>query len=493
MTLRVYNSLSGEKELFEPVEPGKVKIYLCGPTVYRYSHIGHAVGPVIFDTIKRYLVYKSYDVTWVVNVTDVDDKLIDEAAATGTPVDQIAARVTEDYLGCLRDLEVVGIDHLPKATEHIEPIVRLIQRLIERGAAYAVDGDVYFDISADGDYGKLTHRDPAEQTAGTRELHVGQKKHPGDFALWKSAKEGEPAWDSPWGRGRPGWHIECSAMSMQYLGETFDFHGGGMDLKFPHHENEIAQSETATGREFAKYWLHNGLLRIGGEKGSKTKGNAPLVHDLVSQHSAEALRFFILSTHYRRPIDFTDEAMANTHKALAGFYRLFERIERLGGTSPYEADLHMEGMAGEAQSDEDRRFAREALALKLAFMERMDDDFNTAGAISVLHELAALVNRFIDEQRLEEESARGEGAGFALAGGVMIVSLGRLLGLFIRAPRKEKLDDSLAGRVIEAMIALRNEARAEKNFALADRVRDRLAECGVVLEDRPDGTIWRRG
>jgi cysteinyl-tRNA synthetase len=501
MTLRVYNSLTGEKELFEPVEPGKVKIYLCGPTVYRYSHIGHIVGPVIFDAIKRYLSFKAYEVTWIVNITDVEDKLIDESKATGEPVEQIATRVTEDYLRCLRELDVVGIDHLPKATEHIESIIKLVQRLIERGAAYAADGDVYFDIAKDDDYGKLTHRDPAEQTAGTRELKGGQKRNPGDFVLWKSARPDEPAWDSPWGKGRPGWHIECSAMSMQYLGETFDIHGGGMDLKFPHHENEIAQSETATGRPFAKYWLHNGLTRVatkasgrelgGPEKMSKSLGNVKLVRDLLEKHAPEAIRFFILSTHYRRPIDFSDEALDNAVKSLATFHRLFERIGRIANASVYQADLRLEGLAGDAQAEVDRDFARQALAFKLAFLERMDDDFNTAAAIATLHELATLVNRYADEQQIEVKP-RPEAVQFALAGAVMIVELGRLLGLFIRPPTKKQPGDELLGKLVQLLIDIRAEARSAKNYAMGDRIRDGLAALGIKLEDRPDGTGWTK-
>ncbi|MCG3179622.1 MAG: Cysteine--tRNA ligase [Phycisphaerae bacterium] len=492
MTLRVYNSMSGEKELFTPVEPGKVKIYLCGPTVYRYSHIGHAVGPIIFDAVKRYLSFKGYQVTWIVNITDVDDKLIEESKATGETVEAIATRVTDDYLQCLRELGVNSIDLMPKATEHIDAIVRLIERLALTGAAYAIDGDVYFDIAADADYGKLTHRDPGEQAAGTRELRsADRKRNPGDFVLWKSAREGEPAWDSPWGKGRPGWHIECSAMSMQYLGETFDIHGGGMDLKFPHHENEIAQSETATGKTFAKYWLHNGLTRINTKKAARSERNAPLIRELLASQGAESIRFLVLSTQYRRPIEFNDEAMAAVNKQLSSFYRLFERIARMTDSSVYTADLHLEGLVDESQAASDRDFAQQCLVQKLAFMERMDDDFNTAGAISVLHDLAGLVNRYIDEEHLESKG-RAEGLSFALGGAVMIVELGRIIGLFEQPPRKAATSDALADSLMKLFIELRQQARAGKNFALADNIRDRLAEIGVVLEDRSDGTIWRK-
>lgn len=304
MTLRVYNTLSGEKELFEPVIPGKVGIYLCGPTVYKPAHIGHAVGPVIFDAIKRYLTYKGYQVTWVVNVTDVEDKLIAAARDAGKSVPELARELEQQYVECMSALGVRSIDIMPRASEHIAEIIAHIERLIARGAAYVVAGDVYFDVSRDEDYGKLTHRNPEEQFAGTREgLVQAAKRNPGDFALWKAAKPDEPAevqYDSPWGRGRPGWHIECSAMAMKYLGQTFDIHGGGMDLKFPHHENEIAQAETDTCKPFAKYWLHNGLTRFNTKKISKSDPEFEKVMqslqltNLLATHSPELLRFLIL-------------------------------------------------------------------------------------------------------------------------------------------------------------------------------------------------------
>src|SRR4051794_3616127 len=262
MSLRVYNTLSKQKELFEPVKPGKVGVYVCGPTVYKPPHIGHMVGPVIFDAVKRYLVFKGFEVTWVVNITDVDDKLIDAARQQDTTVADLAERYTREYLECLAAFGVDTVDRYPKASEHMEEIVAMVQRLVEKGFAYAADGNVWFDVTKDEDYGKLSHRRPEEQEAGSRALEGAGKRNPADFALWKSAKPGEPMWDSPWGKGRPGWHIECSAMSIKYLGETFDIHGGGMDLLFPHHENELAQSESCTGKTFVKYWMHNGLTRI---------------------------------------------------------------------------------------------------------------------------------------------------------------------------------------------------------------------------------------
>src|SRR6478672_424977 len=288
MTIRVYNTLTKNKEPFETVRPGKVGIYLCGPTVYKESHIGHMVGPVIFDTVKRYLTYSGYEVTWVVNITDVDDKLIDQAARENTTVAELAERVTRDYLACLEALDVKGIDHLPRATEHIEEIIKITSGLIERGFAYASAGDVYFDVTKDAEYGKLSHRDPEELQAGARIEPTARKRHPGDFALWKASKPGEPSWPSPWGEGRPGWHIECSAMSMHLLGPHFDIHGGGLDLVFPHHENEVAQSEAYTGQTFATFWMHNGLLTRDGKKISKSDpGTVVLMSDLLRTHAPD--------------------------------------------------------------------------------------------------------------------------------------------------------------------------------------------------------------
>jgi len=304
MPLCVYNTLTRRKEPFETVERGKVGMYVCGPTVYKPSHVGHMVGPVIFDTVKRYLTYAGYRVTFVVNITDVDDKLIAEAARQNTTVAELAERVTADYQQNLKKLGVTGIDHMPRATQYIGEIIGMIRGLIENGHAYPSDGDVYFDVSKDPDYGKLCNRDPAQLEAGARIEVSDRKRNPGDFALWKSAKPGEPQWASPWGPGRPGWHIECSAMSMKLLGKTLDIHGGGLDLQFPHHENELAQSESYTGVPFARYWMHNGLMKIGAGKMSKSLGNEVVVSELLRVHHPETLRFFLLTTHYRRPIDY---------------------------------------------------------------------------------------------------------------------------------------------------------------------------------------------
>jgi cysteinyl-tRNA synthetase len=346
MAIVVYNTLSRRKEPFEPVCPGEVGIYLCGPTVYKPSHIGHAVGPIIFDAIKRYLVFRGFKVTWVVNITDVDDKLIDEAGKQKTTTFELAERIGKDYLKAMATLHVDGIDIMPKASEHMGEIIAITQRLIERGCAYVSGGDVYFDVTKDDEYGKLSNRKLEEQ-AGQRDLKSGEKRNPGDFALWKAAKPEEPddvKFDSPWGKGRPGWHIECSAMASRYLGDTFDIHGGGLDLVFPHHENEVAQSECANGKPFAKYWLHHGLTRVNTKKISKSDASPEMqaalakmtLHNLLAEYPGELVRFFVLSTHYRRPIEYTAEEFDSKRKGLDTFYRLFERVERLAGC-PYAA------------------------------------------------------------------------------------------------------------------------------------------------------------
>ncbi|GMU22190.1 MAG: cysteine--tRNA ligase [Phycisphaerae bacterium] len=502
MSLRVYNTLTQEKELFEPVHPGKVGIYLCGPTVYKPSHIGHAVGPVIFDTIKRYLAFKGFEVTLVVNITDVDDKLIVEAQAQKTTVPELATRVTASYLEAMQQLGVTQIDHTPKASEHIVEIIDICQRLIAKDAAYASGGDVYFDVSKDPDYGKLTRRRPEEQQSGTRELASGEKRNPGDFALWKAAKPGEPAevqFDSPWGKGRPGWHIECSAMSMKYLGETFDIHGGGMDLKFPHHENEIAQSETCFDKTFAKYWLHNGLTRFNTKKISKSDeamaakmSELTLTH-LLTRHSPELLRFVLLSTHYRAPIEFSDEEIAAKKKGLESFYRLLERTQRVTGRDPYNGGDSLDQLHAAAETEAEQAFVKDCLEHRLRFLEAMDDDFNTGGAIGSLFELATTINRFIDEQKLE---SGGSGRGRELVGGAVqtLRALARILGLFEQRPaaRDAGLGDSLTEDLMQVIIAVRAEARKNRQYGLADLIRDRLGQLGITLEDRAGGTAWRR-
>jgi cysteinyl-tRNA synthetase len=493
MALRVYNTLTRQKETFETERPGKVGMYVCGPTVYKPSHLGHMVGPVIFDTVKRYLQYLGYEVSLVVNITDVDDKLIVEAAKQGTTVAELAERVTADYCRSLERLQVTGIDHLPRATHHMSHIINMIQGLIDGKHAYACGGDVYFDVASDPDYGVLCNRDPEQLEAGARIEVSERKRNPGDFALWKGAKPGEPKWDSPWGPGRPGWHIECSAMSMELLGETLDIHGGGLDLQFPHHENELAQSESYTGKKFVRYWMHNGLMKVGTGKMSKSLGNEIVVSGLLERHTPEVLRFFLLTTHYRRPIDFSEERLDEVARGLDSFYRFFERFQRITGKSFYalaapgkRQDYNPEG--GHAE------FLVEVARQRALFLECMDDDFNTGGAIGNLYELLTDLNRFADAQQLEAPPRQQKAVTDFRIAAAALKELAQILGIFHEPPTAATgKEDKLLDGVLQLLIDLRAEARKTKNFALADQIRKRLTDLEVTLEDRPGGTIWRRG
>jgi cysteinyl-tRNA synthetase len=498
MTLRVYNTLSKTEELFNPLRPGKVGMYLCGPTVYKQPHIGHMVGPVIFDAIKRYLVFKGYEVTWVVNITDVDDKLIEAAARLNTTVPELAERCTREYMECLAMLGIDTIDRFPKASEHITEIIDICRGLVDKGLAYAADGNVWFDVSKDADYGKLSHRDVKEQESGTRTLEGSGKRHPADFALWKTAKPGEPAWDSPWGKGRPGWHIECSAMSMKYLGNSFDIHGGGLDLLFPHHENELAQSESATGKPFVKYWLHNGLTKIrtksaGGQWQTvdmhASSGNAVSAKELIERHGAELFRYMLLSTHYRSPIDFSDEVVVAASKGLATFTRLSERMERLTGAPLDSSQGEMEQIAGQLSETPAATMATEVIAKKMKFLEMMDADFNTAGAIGALHEMAGHINAYLEQNKADTQK-QPEVIEASVAAFVTMRKLARVLGLFRPVAKRQSGDD--VGKLMNLFIEMRNEARKDKNFALADRIRDGLTKAGYSLEDRAGETGWRK-
>jgi cysteinyl-tRNA synthetase len=494
MALRVYNTLTRQKESFETVQPGSVSMYVCGPTVYKPSHVGHMVGPVIFDTVKRYLAYLGYKVTLVINITDIDDKLIAQARKQNIPVPELALSVTADYCANLERLGVTGIDHLPRATDYIPDIIRMIGGLIDKGFAYAADGDVYFDVTRDPDYGKLCHRDPEQLEAGARIEVSERKRNPGDFALWKGAKPGEPKWDSPWGPGRPGWHIECSAMSMRLLGPTIDIHGGGLDLQFPHHENELAQSESYTGvPPFVRYWMHNGLMKVGTGKMAKSQGNEIVVTELLQRRPAETLRFFLLTTHYRRPIDYGEERLDEVQRGLESFYRFFERYQRITGGNFYA----LQAPTGRNQfqpEGAEREFLAEVARHRGQFLVCMDDDFNTGGAIGVLYELLTTLNRFADNRQLEERKADPATLNDFQRGVVVLKELSQILGIFrqqIVTPGSGQ--DQLVAGLMQLFIDLRAEARKAKNFALADQIRQRLAQLGITLEDRPGGTAWRLG
>jgi len=482
MTLRVYNTLTRRKEDF-PKKPGdRVTMYVCGPTVYKPSHIGHMVGPVIFDTVKRYLTYLGYKVEWVVNITDVDDKLIVRAKELGTTVPALATKMTADYLDCLKKLNVTSIDHLPKATDHIDGMKQMIGDLIAKGYAYPAGGDVYFDVSKDDDYGKLCNRDPEQLEAGARIEVSDRKRNPGDFALWKGAKPGEPkevVWESPWGPGRPGWHIECSVMSQALLGKTIDIHGGGLDLQFPHHENELAQSESATGETFARIWMHNGLLKMGSAKMAGSVGNVVNIVDLLQKYEAETVRFLLLSTHYRSPIEYSDDRLVEVGKALQSFYRFFERVERITGTSFFVS--RGPGVP-----------TTEVANLRTRYFECMNDDFNTGGAVGVLFELLTELNKFADAEKLESaKSPKLE----EFNGGVNVLKeLAGILGVFQTPITVRAANDELVGGLMKLLIDLRADARKAKNFAVSDQIRQRLAELKITLEDRPGGaTDWRVG
>ena len=525
--IRVYNTLSRTKEPFETIEPGKVGIYLCGPTVYKEAHIGHMVGPVIFDTIKRYLVYNGYQVDFVVNITDVDDKLIAESNRRGIPMSQVATEMTMDYCANLLELGVNQITHMPRATDNMEEIIRFIEELIERGFAYVTGGDVFFDVTKDREYGKLTNRNPEDQQ-GEGGGAAAKKRNPGDFALWKSAKPAEPFWDSPWGHGRPGWHIECSAMSRRILGKTFDIHGGGLDLTFPHHENEIAQSECCHGAPMARYWLHNGLMRassaagkVGGKndraaanqetaeqatietKISRSKGAGGL-RNLIIRQTGERIRFFLLRTHYRSTIVFSEEGMEEAGTGLDKFYVLFQRYERINGGLSFYLNQQGEDQPPEHRQLIDRRsdgdltrekheMLKQVAAIRDSFLAKMDDDFNTGGATSELFTLLSLLNKFADQARLEEAARKEQDLAAFNRAMETLRELTAIIGLFFKPPRKTSDDDSgqTVDGLMQLIIQLRADARGKKDFATSDRIRDGLSGVGITLEDRKGETGWK--
>ena len=483
--LSIYNTLTGKKEPFQSLQPKTVRMYVCGVTVYDYCHIGHARSALVFDVIRRYLEFNDYKVEFVKNFTDVDDKIIKRANERGVSCDAITSEYIEAYSQDMGKLGIRRATNEPKATEHMAEIIELVSRLIQKGLAYQVAGDVYFQVDKYPAYGRLSKRKLEDLQAGARVEVDERKRHPMDFALWKSSKPGEPSWDSPWGAGRPGWHIECSAMSMKHLGETFDIHGGGMDLIFPHHENEIAQSSGATGKEFARYWVHNGFVQINQEKMSKSLGNFFTIREIFEKSewsvevTGEILRYFLLSAQYRAPLDFSDQSLREAKNALNGFYDLFARLAETG--------------QGSTNTDKEASF--ESGFAGATFIIGMDDDLNTPVALAALQDLRSRWNKeFI--KGLSAEVKRAALNDFRM--------FGKILGLFqletwqfkfaAGAPSdREGSQAVLADHDIEGKLVERNEARKQKNFKKADEIRQSLASYGIVIEDKPDGTSrWKR-
>lgn len=467
--MRLYNTLSRQKEEFKPIHSGEVKMYSCGPTVYNYFHIGNARPFIIFDTLRRYFEYKGYKVKFVQNFTDIDDKMINKANEEGMTVKELAERFIAEYFKDAKGLGIKEATVHPRATEEINAIIGLIQKLEEKGYAYNVDGDVYFRAKKFKEYGKLSHQPLEELEAGAR-INVNESKEdPMDFALWKKQKPGEPAWDSPWGKGRPGWHIECSAMANKYLGSTIDIHSGGQDLTFPHHENEIAQSEAANDAPFAHYWLHNGYINVDNRKMSKSLNNFFTVRDVAREYDYEVIRFFMLSAHYRNPINFSKDLM---EQAKSGLDRMYTCLSNL--------DFLRKNAADRAMNEQETELAGKLDEYKQNFMNAMDDDLNTADAIAAMFEIVREVNANITA------TSNASVTIIELAEN-MLKELGNVLGILQKSAGQDDLDSE-----IEALIEKRQQARKEKNWAVADSIRDQLKEMGIVLEDTPQGVKWRR-
>lgn len=465
MTVKLYNTLTKRKEELKTLQPGEIKMYVCGPTVYNYIHIGNARVFVFFDVVRRYLRHLGYKVTYVQNFTDVDDRLINASKETGETVPQIAERYIEAYFA---DMDAIGVERAdvhPRATEHINEMIEAVKTLIEKGYAYEKNGDVYFRSLHKKDYGKLSHQSLEELKTGARIEVNEQKEHPLDFALWKAAKPGEISWETPWGPGRPGWHLECSAMSRKYLGDTLDIHAGGTDLCFPHHENEIAQSEAWTGKPFVNYWLHNEFINMGAEKMSKSLGNVKRVVELRQEYSPAAIRYFLLSAHYRNPISFSDEVMKQAEGSV-------ERIHTAIVNLKHRRQAALAGPVAE-------ELTKAIMSLSDQFHQAMNDDFNTANAISVLFDAVKLANEWVAMPVVSQGSIDALLDWFKTYGE-------KILGL-VQIDQEDDLDAE-----IETLIQERQQARKVRNFARADEIRDQLLAQGIILEDTPQGVRWKR-
>ena len=454
--MKIYNTLSNKKEKFVPVENGKVRMYVCGPTVYNYFHIGNARPLIFFDVVKNFFEYIGNDVTLVRNITDIDDKLINRSIEEDIPVSKIAEKYTKAFFDDCEALEINPADHHPKATEYIGEMIKLIKQLENNNSAYEANGDVYFSVSDVEEYGKLSGKKLEDLQAGARVEANKQKKHPADFTLWKKAKHGEPKWESPWGEGRPGWHTECVVMSRKLLGKTFDIHGGGIDLIFPHHENEIAQAEASNGISLANYWMHNGYLNIEGEKMSKSLNNFFTARDILKKYDAESIRFFFLSKHYRSPIDFNENIIKESSQAIRNFYNTIKNADYLN------------------IKDNEFDYTEIHLQHKDNFLSAMNDDFNTAKAISVLFDISKAYNKTKDQTFIH-----------------ILIELGNVLGFFLNLEEKLKNDISeISSELIELLISYRIRFKNEKNWEMADAIRSDLTKLGITLKDTPNGTDW---
>lgn len=473
MSIRVYNTQSQKKEEFIPLEAGKAGMYVCGVTPYNHPHIGNARPFVTWDVIHRYLEAKGFEVTHIQNFTDVDDKIIKAAAERGITWKELADEFIDAYFDVMDQLNVRRVDIYPRVSDHMKEIVRMVETLIAKGHAYAVDGDVYFAVESFDHYGELSHRTLDDMQAGARVEVDERKRHPMDFALWKSAKPGEPSWTSPWGEGRPGWHIECSAMSIKYLGDQFDFHGGGSDLIFPHHENEIAQSECCTGiHPFVRYWLHNGFITINQEKMSKSLDNFFLVKDILASYSGEVIRFFLLSSHYRSPLDFSDGRLNEAKKGWERLYNAHLALQKLMKNTNLEYELPSEDLLERIQK------------IDTEFEEAMADDFNTSLAYASLYGMAKEINQFSSSNKINLKEVEEISTVWS-----KMISI---LGLFETTEERNEESKTDENALLDLLISLREEARKEKNWKLADRIRDGLEDCGIALEDTAEGVRWKR-
>jgi len=462
--LKVYNTLTRKTEEFVTLKSGKVSMYVCGPTVYSKAHIGHAMSALVFDVLRRYMQYRGYEVTHVMNFTDVDDKIIIKAREQGVDPFELGERYIQEFEQHLKDFNILPATINPRATREMDQIIKMIVGLVEKDFAYAVDGDVYFRVQKDPAYGKLSGRRVEEMQAGARIEVDERKQHPMDFALWKSAKPGEPSWDSPWGKGRPGWHIECSAMNLNHLGEQIDIHGGGNDLIFPHHENEIAQSEAFTGVQFARYWIHNGMLQLSGEKMSKSVGNLVTIEEFLATHTAESLRMMVLTSGYRNPLTYSNDILDQAEK---GIERLRSALKPALPAAP--GILEKSILDLQAQIEKTRT----------GFVTAMDNDFSTAGAMAELYELVRAINQARADGATDDQLQPAQAP---------LLELTSVLGLQLEV---KKAVDQKADEIIDLLIEIRRELRQNKLWVLSDRIRDSLAELGVILEDSKDGTSWR--